>query len=183
MAHRPADLFHHISRRSWLWQVSRAMQDLHVEQSRVAEDTTQARTHRMCSSSSLSNAVSPQCLPHIRRCAYSMQCAAERGVSASVHSGNVTCGGKSQSVQSKHGDWPGKMTLACPLKPSVPPSIKGFIVSCLTLPSGLNSAAHRIQFSGRSSLQRSETPWCRGACTCATFLPLTFALPCERAVV
>ena len=98
----------------------------------------------MCFSLSLSKAVSPQCLPHSIKCAYSMQCAGDLGVSAKVHSGKVTWGGKSHSVQSKQGDLPGMMTLACPLNPSVPPSISGVTVSSLTVPSGLNSAAHAI---------------------------------------
>lgn len=34
-----------------------------------------------------------------------------RGVSASVHSGNLVCGGKSHSVHSKQGVSPGRMTL------------------------------------------------------------------------
>jgi len=44
------------------------------------------------------------------------------GVSASVHSGNLVCGGNSQSVQSKQGVSPGMIMRACPLRPSVPPS-------------------------------------------------------------
>ena len=57
------------------------------------------------------------------------------GVSARVHSGNLTCGGKSHNVHSKHGVKPGMMTRACPLKPSVPPSTKGLIVAMSGLPS------------------------------------------------
>ncbi len=53
---------------------------------------------------------------------------ADRGVSARVHSGNLVCGGNSQSVQSKQGVKPGMMTLAWPLNPSVPPSIMGLNV-------------------------------------------------------
>jgi|AntAceMinimDraft_1070359.scaffolds.fasta_scaffold15806_6 hypothetical protein len=36
--------------------------------------------------------------PHWMRCAYSMQCAALRGVSASVHSGKLVYGGQSAGV-------------------------------------------------------------------------------------
>ena len=39
------------------------------------------------------------------------QRSAHRGVSASVHSGNLVCGGKSQSVHSKQGVTPGMSTL------------------------------------------------------------------------
>lgn len=60
---------------------------------------------------------------------------AHLGVSASVHSGNLTCGGKSHRVHSKHGVKPGMMTRACPLKPSVPPSTNGLIVARSGLPS------------------------------------------------
>mmetsp|Transcript_14221 Transcript_14221/g.59902 ORF Transcript_14221/g.59902 Transcript_14221/m.59902 type:complete len:213 (+) Transcript_14221:420-1058(+) len=67
--------------------------------------------------------------------AYSMQCAAHRGVSAKVHSGNATCGGKSHDVHSKHGVTPGNNTRAWPLNPSVPPSIIGLIDAGSTLPS------------------------------------------------
>jgi len=64
---------------------------------------------------------------------------ADRGVSARVHSGNLVCGGNSQSVHSKQGVKPGMMTLACPLKPSVPPSIIGFTVIWSASPSASNS--------------------------------------------
>ncbi|CAI5938027.1 unnamed protein product [Closterium sp. NIES-65] len=65
-----------------------------------------------------------------------MQCAGERGVSASVQRGDLVWGGKSQSVQWKHGVTPGMITLACPLKPSVPPSTIGRIEVKSNLPSG-----------------------------------------------
>lgn len=52
------------------------------------------------------------------------------GVSASVQSGNFVCGGNSHSVHSKQGVKPGRITRACPRKPSVPPSTKGLMVSC-----------------------------------------------------
>lgn len=64
---------------------------------------------------------------------------AHRGVSASVHSGNLVCGGNSHSVHSKHGVTPGRMTRAWPLKPSVPPSTIGLMVSILGDPSSSNS--------------------------------------------
>jgi len=67
--------------------------------------------------------------------------APHRGVSASVQSGNLVCGGKSQSVQSKQGEMPGRMTRAWPLKPSVPPSTSGLTVARSGLPSASNSAA------------------------------------------
>ena len=41
-------------------------------------------------------------------------------------------------VHSKHGVTPGKITLACPLKPSVPPSTIGLIVSS----NGLSSESY-----------------------------------------
>jgi hypothetical protein len=37
--------------------------------------------------------------------------AAHLGVSASVHSGNLVCGGNSQRVHSKQGVMPGRITL------------------------------------------------------------------------
>ena len=61
------------------------------------------------------------------------------GVSASVHRGNLTWGGKSHSVHSKQGVMPGYITLACPLNPSVPPSIMGLIRIWLGDPSSSNS--------------------------------------------
>ena len=64
-----------------------------------------------------------------------MQCAAFRGVSASVHSGYLVCGGKSHMVHWKQGVTPGKMTLAWPFQPSVPPSINGLIVDWSGVPS------------------------------------------------
>jgi len=70
------------------------------------------------------------------KCAYSIQWAAVLGVSASVHNGNFTCGGKSQMLHSKHGVVPGIITLAWPLKPSVPPSTIGLMVSGTGLSSG-----------------------------------------------
>lgn len=70
---------------------------------------------------------------HFIRWAYSIQCAAVLGVSARVHNGNLTWGGKSQMVHSKQGVTPGRITLAWPLKPSVPPSTIGLIVSSFGL--------------------------------------------------
>ena len=67
--------------------------------------------------------------------------AARLGVSASVQSGNLVCGGNSQSVQSKQGVTPGRITRAWPLKPSVPPSTTGFTVARSGLPSASYSAA------------------------------------------
>lgn len=69
------------------------------------------------------------------RWAYSMQCAAFLGVSASVQSGKFVCGGNNHMVHWKQGVTPGKTTLACPLNPSVPPSTIGFIVLWSGLPS------------------------------------------------
>ena len=57
------------------------------------------------------------------------------GVSARVQSGNLVWGGKSQRVHSKQGVYPGRMTLAWPLKPSVPPSTKGLMVLISKVPS------------------------------------------------
>lgn len=76
---------------------------------------------------------------HLIKWAYSIQWAAFLGVSARVHKGNFTWGGNSQIVHSKHGVTPGKITLAWPLKPSVPPSTIGFIVSSCGLSSELYS--------------------------------------------
>ena len=92
--------------------------------------------------------------------AYSTQCAAERGVSASVHSGNLVCGGKSQSVQWKHGVMPGSSTRECPLKPSVPPSTMGLMVEGSTLPSASYSAkpqATAFMYARASSESRPST--------------------------
>lgn len=66
------------------------------------------------------------------------------GVSANVHKGNFVCGGKSQSVHSKQGVKPGRITLAWPLNPSVPPSIIGLMVVSSNCPSSLNSAGIQI---------------------------------------
>ena len=62
------------------------------------------------------------------------------GVSARVQRGNLVCGGKSQSVHSKQGVTPGSITRAWPLNPSVPPSIRGFIVAWSGCPASSNSA-------------------------------------------
>lgn len=72
--------------------------------------------------------------------AYSMQWAAVLGVSARVHKGNLTWGGKSHMLHSKQGVIPGIMTLAWPLKPSVPPSTIGLTVSWTGLSSESYSA-------------------------------------------
>lgn len=66
---------------------------------------------------------------HLIKWAYSIQWAAVLGVSANVHNGNLTCGGNSQMVHSKHGVIPGIIILAWPLNPSVPPSTIGLTVS------------------------------------------------------
>lgn len=50
-----------------------------------------------------SNSTPGKAAGHIAILAYSMQCGADRGVSASVQSGYFVCGGNSQSVHSKHG--------------------------------------------------------------------------------
>ena len=87
-----------------------------------------SNTQRRCSGSSASNASSGRSLGHRINLAYSTQCAAFLGVSANVHRGKFCCGGKSHIVHSKQGVTPGKMTLAWPLNPSVPPSTIGLIV-------------------------------------------------------
>ncbi len=79
-----------------------------------ARTSATSYTHFMCSGSSASNGSPARSAPHAIRCAYSMQCAAVRGVSASVHSGNLVCGGNSHIVHWKHGVKPGRMTRACP---------------------------------------------------------------------
>ena len=71
--------------------------------------------------------------------AYSTQCAGERGVSASVHSGYVVCGGNSHSVHSKQGVMPGTMTRTWPRNPSVPPSIRGVMVEGSGVPPSPNT--------------------------------------------
>ena len=73
--------------------------------------------------------------PHLIKWAYSMQWAAVLGVSARVHKGYFTCGGKSHMVHSKQGVNPGRITLAWPLKPSVPPSTMGLILASNALSS------------------------------------------------
>lgn len=50
------------------------------------------------------------------------------GVLAIVHKGNVFCGGYKSRVHSMHALIPGKITLALPLNPSVPPSTNGIIL-------------------------------------------------------
>ena len=80
----------------------------------VARAAATSSTHFMCSGSSASNDSPGRSAPHAIRCAYSMQCAAVRGVSASVHSGNLVCGGNSHIVHWKHGVKPGRITRACP---------------------------------------------------------------------
>lgn len=85
--------------------------------------------------------------PHWIRCTYSIQCAADLGVSARVHRGKVTCGGNSHNVQWKQGVTPGIMTLACPLKPSVPPSTMGLIVAKSGEPSSSYSDNQHQQVS------------------------------------
>lgn len=52
-------------------------------------------------------------------------------------------------VHSKHGVTPGFITLACPLKPSVPPSTMGFIVSSL----GLSSESYSVISFNNSEAQ------------------------------
>jgi len=80
---------------------------------------------------------------HLIKWAYSIQWAAVLGVSARVHKGNFTWGGKSHMVHSKHGVIPGIITLAWPLKPSVPPSTIGLIVSSR----GLSSESYSMFIS------------------------------------
>lgn len=46
-------------------------------------------------------------------------------------------------VHAKQGVIPGRMTLACPLKPSVPPSTRGFTVERSTFPS--SSCSRKLQ--------------------------------------
>lgn len=70
--------------------------------------------HFMWSALSGSNASPARSWPHWMRCAYSMQWAALRGVSASVQSGNLVCGGKRSMLQWKHGVTPGMMTREWP---------------------------------------------------------------------
>jgi len=82
-----------------------------------------------------SNSTSGNAAGHRAIFAYSMQCGADRGVSASVHRGYLVCGGNIHNVQSKHGVTPGSRTRAWPLNPSVPPSTRGLMVSTRGLPS------------------------------------------------
>lgn len=58
-----------------------------------------------------------------------MQCSGSLGVSLIVHIGYPVAGGKEPKLHSKHPVLNGIITLAYPLKPSVPPSIKGLCVS------------------------------------------------------
>lgn len=63
------------------------------------------------------------------------------GVSARVQSGNFVWGGNSHRVHSKQGVTPGRMTLAWPLRPSVPPSTMGLMVDR----SGWPSSSYSVQ--------------------------------------
>ena len=63
-----------------------------------ARNSAVSYTHFMCSGLSASNDSPARSVPHAIKCAYSMQCAAVRGVSASVHNGNLVCGGNSHIV-------------------------------------------------------------------------------------
>ena len=67
-------------------------------------------------------------LSHSTVYAYTIQCSGNLGVSAIVHIGNVCCGGNESIEHSKHDVIVGIMTLDWPLRPSVPPSIKGIMV-------------------------------------------------------
>ena len=58
-----------------------------------------------------------------------------------MQSGNLVCGGNSQSVHSKQGVTPGRITRACPLRPSVPPSTMGLMVDMSGFPSSSYSAS------------------------------------------
>jgi hypothetical protein len=91
------------------------------------------------------------------RRAYSTQCAGERGVSASVQSGYVVCGGNSHSVHSKQGVIPGTMTRTWPRKPSVPPSMSGVMVDGSGAPSSSNaSREHATAFMWRRASSESR---------------------------
>mmetsp|Transcript_26733 Transcript_26733/g.64996 ORF Transcript_26733/g.64996 Transcript_26733/m.64996 type:complete len:297 (-) Transcript_26733:133-1023(-) len=89
-----------------------------------------ATIHSMCSGRSLSSfcVLYGDSLSHMC-CAYATQCAALRGVFTMVHSWNTVCGGNSDSEHSKQLVMSGRITRQWPLKPSVPPSISGMMVS------------------------------------------------------
>ena len=67
-----------------------------------------------------------------------MQCSGSLGVSLIVHIGNPVGGGKEPRLHSKHPVLKGRMTLAWPLNPSVPPSIIALCVEGSGLPSSSN---------------------------------------------
>lgn len=71
---------------------------------------------------------------------------------------DLAWGGNSQSVHSKHGVTPGRMTLAWPLKPSVPPSTMGLMVSWFTWPSSSNSAGKSLASQGLCSESMQGDP-------------------------
>lgn len=94
---------------------------------------------------------------HLIKCAYSMQWAAVLGVSARVHKGNFTCGGKSHIVHSKQGVTPGIIILAWPLNPSVPPSTIGLMDSSC----GLSSESYSDEMlDGWAKLVHFQEPPC-----------------------
>ena len=68
-----------------------------------------------------------------------MQCSGSLGVSLIVHIGYPVGGGNDPKLHSKQPVLNGIITLACPLNPSVPPSISGLYVSGIGFPSSSNS--------------------------------------------
>ena len=70
----------------------------------LARSSACVYTQSWYAGSSLSGLPSGYSLGYSIRCAYRMQCAALRGVSAIVHKGTACCGGKRSSVHSKQAD-------------------------------------------------------------------------------
>lgn len=91
------------------------------------------------------------------------------GVSAIVQRGNFTWGGNSHKVHSKQGVIPGKITLEFPLKPSVPPSIMGFIVVGSTFPSSSYSIQKVTKERQKAKAQEKSGKFTSFFCASAQF--------------
>ncbi len=70
---------------------------------------------------------------------------------AKVQIGKLTCGGKASREHSKQEESRGIITLACPLNPSVPPSINGIISSASV---GIPSSSTWTLFINKALIHR-----------------------------
>lgn len=96
-------------------------------------------THFMSPGESASSLRSGNSRGHCKTYAYAMQCSGMRGVSAMVHSGTAAEGAKASRLHSKQEVIRGRIRRDCPEKPSVPPSMRGMMVSGRGSPSSSNS--------------------------------------------